>query len=359
MLPTYKEVQLELRKHIRINSALGFNIYFTDMVLYAISIYAVLILPELWMKLIASVFAGFKISNLSVIAHDAAHNSLTKSKKLNKFIAITSLLPCLFNYRLWLYDHNYIHHTKTNEESFPDSYTPLSKEKYDSLTSFGKWKERLYRKPSFLYFGLYYICERWMKVKFYPTKNMPEKIKKRAWKYFSVLMLYFSVFMGILFLAPLYSSTGIFTAVTLGFILPFYIFNTLYAFAVYMQHTHPDVAWFETAPDRKVDGRQEFISVQIAFPDWFNIFAHNIFDHGAHHACPAIPCYRLGKAQKKLNEMLGENALTYPFSVSSLFEIMETCKLYDYENGCWLDFDGNRTSKPKLNDTSAEYAKVA
>lgn len=359
MLPTYKEVQLELRNYIRINTFYGFGLYAVDIVLYCISIYAVLMLPEMWMKLIASIFAGIKLSNLSVIAHDAAHNSLTKSKKLNKFIAITSLMPCLFNYRLWLYDHNYIHHTKTNEESIPDSYTPLSKQKYDTLTSFGKWKVRLYRKPSLLYFGLYYICERWMKVKFYPTKSMPDKIKKRAWKYFSLLMIYFSVFLFLLVMAPLYSSTSAFTAITLGFVVPFYVFQSLYAFAVYLQHTHPDVTWFSKSPNRKTIGRQELISVQVRFPNWFNSLVHNIFDHGAHHACPAIPCYQLGQAQKKLNEMLGERAITYSFSISRLFEIMRTCKLYDYENFCWLDFDGNRMTESSLPKERVEYAEAA
>jgi omega-6 fatty acid desaturase (delta-12 desaturase) len=359
MLPTYTEVQLELRKYIRINSLHGLGLYIADMTLYAVSIYGVLMLPELWMKLLASIFAGIKLSNLSVIAHDAAHNSLTTSRKLNKFMAITSLMPCLFNYRLWLYDHNYTHHTKTNEGGVPDSYTPMSKKKYDSLSYFGKWKERLYRKPSVLYFGLYYILERWRKVKFYPVSNMPDKIKSRAWKYFAILMIYFSAYMALLISAPLYSSTGVFTAITLGFILPFYLFNSLYAFAVYMQHTHPDVIWFKESPNRKTLGRQELISVQVRFPDWFNFLVHNIFDHGAHHACPAIPCYKLGAAQDKLNRMLGERALTYSFSISRLFEIMKTCKLYDYENGCWLDFEGNRTSQPKLTNESAEYAKVA
>ena len=359
MLPTYKEVQLALRKYIRINTLHGLGLYIADIILYAVSIYGVLMLPELWMKLLASIFAGIKLSNLSVIAHDAAHNSLTKSRKLNKFIAITSLMPCLFNYRLWLYDHNYVHHTKTNEEMIPDSYTPMSKQMYDSLSSFGKWKERLYRKPSFLYFGLYYICERWIKVKFYPTKSMPEKIKKRAWKYFSILMLYLSAYMGLLILAPLYSSTGVITAITLGFILPFYIFNTLYAFAVYMQHTHPDVTWFRETPDRRMSGRQELISVQVRFPNWFNLLVHNIFDHGAHHACPAIPCYKLGAAQNKLNQMLGDKALTYSFSIFKLFEIMNTCKLYDYENHCWLDFDGNRTTEPSLPKGNIDYVEAA
>ena len=359
MSSNYKEVQLELRKFIRINTARGFFIYASDIILYVVSIYAVLMLPELWMKLLASVFAGFKISNLSVIAHDAAHNSLTKSKRLNKFIAITSLLPCLFNYRLWLYDHNYIHHTKTNEENFPDSYTPMSKEKYKSSSPFKKWKERLYRKPSVLYFGLYYIMERWVKAKFYPRKNTPAKFKKRAWKYFAVLMLYFFTFMSILVIAPLYSPTSTFTAIILGFVLPFYIFQSVYALAVYVQHTHPDVIWFNKTPNRKTLGRQEFISVQAKFPDWFDIFAHNIFDHGAHHACPAIPCYQLGAAQDKLNEMLGDNALTYTFSISKLFEIMRACKLYDYENYCWLDFDGNRTTQPILPEDPVELAKVA
>lgn len=358
MLPTQREIQTELRKYIRVDTVRGTSLYLADILLYAAFIYGVLVLPYLWMKIVASILAGVKISNLSVIAHDAAHNSLTKSRRLNKFIAITSFLPCFFNYRLWLHDHNNLHHSRTNEK-FPDSYTPFSKEEYDRLPKFRQWRERLYRKPSVLYFGLYYIVERWSKVKLCPTKYIPRNIHASAWKHFFLLACYAIVFLGILVSAPLYSGTSVATALILGFVVPFYIFQSLYAAAVYVQHTHPGIPWFDKKPDRRTVGRQEFISVHLQCPGWINALVHHIFDHSAHHACPAIPCYQLGAAQARLNELLGKSAITARLSLDELSRTMRTCKLYDYKNHCWLDFDGTRNTAPILDEKSAREAMAA
>lgn len=358
MLPSHREIQTELRKFIRINTFHGLMLYAIDMGLYVLCIYGVLFLPEIWMKAVAGTIAGFKIANLATIAHDAAHNSLTKSRWLNKYLAITSFLPGLFNYELWLYDHHRLHHSRTNED-FPDSYTPMSKAQYDAASPLRKWKERLYRKPSFVYFGLYYIVERWSKVKLFPTRHMPRKIHAPAWRHFALITTFATGFLALLACAPLYSETGSVTAIVLGFVVPFYIFQTLFAFTVYVQHTHPDVAWFDTPPDRSNgQGRQEYISVHLEFPKWLKLLVHNVYDHGAHHVCPAIPCYELHRAQKRLNELLGDYAVSDRFTFEWLFNTMRTCRLYDYVNHCWLDYDGTALTASTLVVDNADLGKA-
>ena len=358
MLPSQRKVQSELRKYVRVDSLYGSMLFLIDMSMYIALIYGVLFLPELWMKIIASVVAGIKIANLATLAHDAAHNSLTKSRLLNKLIAIASFLPGLINYQLWLYDHHRLHHARTNE-NFPDSYTPYSKGGYDALSPFRRWKEKLYRTPSLLYFGLYYILERWSKVKLYPQSHMPQDIHAPAWGHFALISVYFIGLMGLLACAPLYSGTSAIEAIMLGFVIPFYIFQSLYAFTVYVQHTHPRIAWFEKKPDRSSIGRQEFISVQLVFPEWLSVLMHHVYEHGAHHVCPAIPCYQLKPAQARLNELIGERAVSQHFSFEWLFETMRTCKLYDYDNHCWLDFDGSPTSGPTLLTEEIRYIEAA
>ena len=339
MLYSKNRIQYEMRKFIKVNTLKGFTLYCIDMGMYITFIAGIFILPDLWMQFLCGVLAGAKMSGLSILAHDAAHNSLTKSKRINKFLAITSLTPCLFNYELWLHDHNNGHHTMTNDDH-PDSYTPLSKKQYDSLTKYQKWKYRLFRKPSIAYFGLYYLSERWWKVKFYPSHALPDEVKVNAYKYFIFLNIYLLVYLSILVIASLYSSVSTIEAIVFGFIIPFYTFQSLYSFGVYIQHTHPKIAWFNYSPNRKNEGRQEFISTHYIFPGFLNLFLHNIFNHSAHHVCPAIPSYCLGDAQKRLNELLGENVIVEKFSIKRLFEIMKICKLYDYERGHWVDYDG-------------------
>jgi omega-6 fatty acid desaturase (delta-12 desaturase) len=67
-------------------------------------------------------------------------------------------------------------------------------------------------------------------------------------------------------------------------------------------------------------------------------------DHPAHHVHPKIPLYRLGAAQRRLNELLGERAIVQRFTPAYLLRTLTGCKLYDYREHRWLDFAGRPTS---------------
>ena len=353
-IPSRRELQHELAQFIRPNTARGVILFIIDMAMYLGAIALVLAADSWILKLIGGILAGVKIANLTTLAHDAAHNSLTRSRPLNKLLGIIGFAPGLFNYALWLHDHHFLHHRKTNEEH-PDSYVPLSREEYDSLTPFGRFKYRLYRAPSIWFFGLYYIVERWWKVKFFPRAHMPEHVRRSGWRHFSGLMVYLVIYLGLLLSAPLYSSTSAIEAVVYGFLVPFYIFQSLYAFTVFVQHNHYRVPWFKGPRPREGDGQQAYITVRLVFPRWFSTPVHNVYDHAAHHVHPAIPSYELPAAEDRLHEMLGERAVVSHFSFGWLYGLMRRCKLYDYERHYWTDFDGVQTSRVTLasrNDQS-------
>lgn len=345
--PPVKEVRRALARYAVPSTPHGLGLFLFDLASYLAAIAAVLWAPWIGLKVLASIFAGAKMANLVTLAHDASHNSLTASRALNKWIAILSFTPGLFNYRLWLYDHHNVHHHNTNENHF-DSYTPVSRTEYAAFSSWQKLKHRFYRSTSLWAFGVYYILERWWKVKFFPRAHMPAHVQRAARPHFVYLMLYLVGFLGLLVSAPLYSNTDALTAVLLGFVVPFYLFQSLFAFTVYVQHTHPRVAWFKGKPDRNAEARQELISVHLRFPAWLSWMFHHVYDHAAHHVHPAIPCYRLPQAQAKLNEMMGALAVSEPFSFSWLASVQQRCKLYDYDNHRWLNFEGAPRSRTTL-----------
>jgi omega-6 fatty acid desaturase (delta-12 desaturase) len=68
-------------------------------------------------------------------------------------------------------------------------------------------------------------------------------------------------------------------------------------------------------------------------------------EHTAHHVDMGVPLYRLEKAQAKLEELLPGRIIRQEFSWRWYFETAALCKLYDFENKCWLDFDGNKTAE--------------
>ncbi len=345
--PTASQVRSELSVFAKPDTRKGVTLFLIDLFTYLGAIAVVLFAPWTLVKLAAAVLAGGKMANLVTLAHDASHNSLTTSRKLNELIAIVSFTPSLFNYRLWLYDHHNLHHHKTNEDH-PDSFTPISKNEFDSLSNWGKSKQRVYRLPTLWVFGIYYIVERWWRAKFFPRAHMPAWVRKAAWPHTVYLLTSIACYLALLYFAPLYSDSSSFSAVFFGFVIPFYVFQSLFSFTVYVQHTHPKVAWFRSKPDRNEDGRQDFISVNVVFPKWVPYFFHYVYDHAAHHVHPAIPCYRLAEAQTRLNELIGAFAVLDKFSFRWLRQVQERCKLYDFENHRWLDFEGNPTSRVTL-----------
>ena len=320
-----------------------------DYALYVAALAGILFFPPLWAKLLLSLLAGFKIANLATLAHDGAHGNLTASASWNKWLATICFMPGLFNYRLWVYDHHYVHHPYVNGRH-RDSWVPYSKDQFDRMSRFRQLRERLYRAPWCIGFAPYYIVERWWHVKLFTRAFIPARFHASAWRHFALLMVYLAAFLTALAFAPRYSPTDAATALLFGFALPFYVWMLLFAFNVYVNHTHPRIPWFDGPVDRRELMPQERLSVHLEFPRWFQFLSHHIFEHAAHHANSRIPFYQLAEAQECLNEISGDSAVVERFSFRWLNETLRRCKLYDYERHRWLDFAGRPTTPATLDE---------
>ena len=335
-------VRRAMARYMPSDTRIGLAHFCLDYALYGAAILGVLFLQPLWLKMVCSVLAGVKMANLGTLAHDAAHGNLTKSRRLNKLLAVLGFMPGLFNYRLWLFDHHHVHHPHANGRH-RDSWTPLSKDEFDRLPRRRQLLERFYRSSWGLGFAPYYIIERWWAVKFVPRSFLPARFHASAWRHFALLMLYLVSFVAVLAAAPLYSQMGSATALALGFAVPFYVWMTLYSFTVYVHHTHARIPWFDGPVDRKVAIPQEVLSLQLEFPSWIHHLTHGIYVHAAHHVNVRIPYHRLVEAQRRLNELVGNTTVVESFSFRWLRETLRNCRLYDYQTHRWLDFDGRPT----------------
>lgn len=340
---THRQLVAEMATFATIDSRKGTLLFVAEFALFWTALAAVLFAPGWWLKVLASVIVGIKMANLITLAHDAAHNTLTRSRRLNWIIGTLSFATGLFNYRLWVYDHHALHHPHTNGEHV-DSYQPLTKDAYDTLPAAAQWRYRFFRSGNPLAYGIYYITQRWWCVKLMPRAFLPAAHRKSAWQHFAFVAAYFTLLMTALILAPLYAPIDSLSAILLGFVLPFFIFQTLMGMSLYVNHTHPSIPWFATEAERRAIAQPEYMTLHLRFPKWFAALLHNFFEHPAHHVYPAIPCYRLWDAQVRLNEMLGERAIVEDFSPRTLAGIARTCRLYDFEHHRWLDYDGTPTS---------------
>ena len=314
-----------------------------DLLLYSLAIFGVIYFEDMILKLFCSVLAGFKISTLFIIGHDASHNALTNSKILNQVIARIVFLPSLHNYGLWLVEHNRIHHQATNIKGM-DSWSPLSKEEYDLLPAWRKTLERFYRSIPGICF--YYMIERWWKNKFYPFNNIKGKYNSVKWDFLLVLFYLVSYVSFLAYVGAVSTYSSSIELILLGFVFPFLIWNFMMGFTVYQHHTHETIPWNKSRKDREKQGGQEDFTMHVQYPHWYNLVSHNIMEHTAHHVDPSIPMYNLDKAQKKLSDFLGNDINVIKFSFSGFIKTLSKCKLYDFDENKWLDFDGKQTASP-------------
>ena len=351
-----KQLRAVVSEYRKRHTKLALLLLGIDLLMYISAVAGVILIENMALKILCSLIAGFNISALFIIGHDASHNAFTNSKILNQVIARIVFLPALHNYGLWLAEHNRIHHQSTNIKGM-DSWSPLSKEEYDLLPEWKKTLERFYRSiPGIC---CYYMVERWWKNKFFPFKSIKGKYNSVNWDFLLVSLYLVSYLSLLTYTGQVSSHSSSVVLILLGFILPFLIWNFMMGVTVYQQHTHESIPWNKSRKDRDKLGGQEDFTMHVQYPHWYNQVSHNIMAHTAHHVDPGIPLYQLDKAQAKLSKFLGNDIKVIRFSFSSFIKTLAICKLYDYDKHNWLDFDGKLTASTINSVERAELSDAA
>jgi omega-6 fatty acid desaturase (delta-12 desaturase) len=143
-------------------------------------------------------------------------------------------------------------------------------------------------------------------------------------------------------LAASATDQSIVIAIVAGFLIPFIVWNGMIGFVVYVHHTHPAIAWYNKKSEWL--RAQPFVSttVHLKFNFYVGTLVHHIMEHTAHHVDMSVPLYNLKAAQNRLEELMPNRIVVQSFSWRWYFDVARTCKLYDFENKAWLDFDGNK-----------------
>jgi omega-6 fatty acid desaturase (delta-12 desaturase) len=344
--PARKEIRAALEPYLERSFLVAWSLFLGDLAVYFSAVFGAVAFGPVWARLLCAIIAGAAISPLFVIGHDAAHGAYTDNVRVNNVIGRVAFLPALHNYSMWQVQHNQLHHRLVNLKGF-NSWSPLTKAEFDTLPIWRRLVERLYRSP--LGFAPYYLVERWWKDKFLPHARARGKRRSVYWMDFGLLVAYLGSFLGTLaalgFTLPQSTVTS---SILFGFVVPFLVWNALMGATIFMQHTHPRVPWFEDMAEWRMLPGQEDASVHVQFPRWYGLISHNIMDHPVHHVHPKIPLYQLPAAQSRLNQLLGDRAVIQRFSPAYLFSTIKRCKLYDYREHRWLDFEGRPTSECAL-----------
>jgi acyl-lipid omega-6 desaturase (Delta-12 desaturase) len=190
----------------------------------------------------------------------------------------------------------------------------------------------------------FYLIEIWWKIQIFPSGWKKPKNRLLRFHMDRLLVLFFLAIELFLLATVKAGSAG--KSIILGFVVPFLAWNWLSGFFTFLQHTNPRVPWYANEKEYDFLSRQLRASVHVELPVVFDRLLHNVMQHTAHHIDPRIPLYNLIASQRLLELNYGSEITCERLTARNVRLTMRTCKLYDYENHCWLDFDGTALTAP-------------
>lgn len=350
----------------------GLTVFLFDALLLVAAISRAVVSTNVVIQTGCAISAGIVIALLFVVGHDAGHQSLTPYRWLNDLIGRLSVLPALHPYSLWILVHNQTHHRWTNLSPKDYVWNPLALEQYRELTPARQLLYRVYRSWAGIF--IYYFIEFWIKRILFPSRKEVRGVYKTKY----LLDIAFVLVCATAYLSALVLGAQkgwfngprpVWNVLLFGAIIPFFVWNTIMSFVIYLHHTHPDCKWYNDEAEWKQLASQAHSAVHVIFPGPINLIFHWIMEHNAHHARPSIPLYQLKQAQARLEEHEKENIIVFHWTPLAHLGVARRCKLYDYQARRWQDFEGNYTSgdiahdlnpgrKPHIDFSAKKPAKV-
>ncbi len=337
-----------LQPYSRSATLLPLAVLVLDLSLYWVTLLSALVAESLWAKLILSIFSGFEIGLLFIVGHDCCHGSFMKSRLVNKIVGRIVFLPALHPFSLQSLWHNRTHHRYTNWRVKDFLFAPLSRVEYERLGTVKKILYRLYRTS--VGHGFYYMNEIWVKKMMFPPRSATASNRAACFWDRALVWSWLVLFLAGLCAFPAlvsrweFPGVAVWSCLVFGFVIPFQVWNWSMGFLIYQHHTHPRVAWFDDFAEWDYIHAQIEETVHIRFPRILNFLIHNIMEHTAHHAQTQIPMYYLKGAQDALEKDYASRMINVRWTFREYFLTLRDCKLYDYKNHHWLDFNGIRTS---------------
>jgi acyl-lipid omega-6 desaturase (Delta-12 desaturase) len=316
----------------------GLAVFARDGLFYAAAVTG-LILTDRWYFVIPLwILAGLAVSGLFVVGHDAAHQALFKSRRLNGIVGRIAMLPSLHVFEAWVLGHNRIHHGHTIKAEFDFVWHPQTPEEYEAKSRWSKLVHRL--EWSMFGYGIYYMRQVWWQkmIAFDPTGRHAKDIKRDSWIMKSVCGA-----AGIGLLALGWATYGsVFGSAWMLFkvgIVPFVLFCYVIGWVVHVHHIDKSIEWHGRREWTKYHGQVEGTTI-IHAPRWLDLFLHQILEHSPHHVDMRIPMYHLREAGQAMvaHFPVPERKLRW----RDVRTNTKACKLYDFDEHRWMTYAEGR-----------------
>ncbi|HLY06019.1 MAG TPA: fatty acid desaturase [Rhizomicrobium sp.] len=325
-------------------------IFGTDCVLYATGIVGAVESTGLAEKLAFALLAGTFTALLAIVGHDAVHRSFTSSRVLNRLIGIFAFLPALHPYSRWEHLHNHVHHRFTSQLGLDNAYPPMTVSEYVHASPA---RRRWYRfKRSLAGQAVYYLIDVWLPKILMPSRTDRASFRRADWIDFAFVYLWLAGLIAALtalahFSAKLPLGAAVMDAALFGVLLPFLVWNVLFSFVTFVQHTGPDVHWILPTGHPSTASEKLRGTAHVILPGTVDWFLHRAQQHPAHHIHCGIPLYALKRAQAEVEERWPRDTIAARWTLSYHWRLTRDCKLYDPEADCWCDFALRPTTGPR------------
>lgn len=331
----------------------GLAYFARDLAVYALAVWGLIVIDNPFAVVALWVLASLAVSALFVVAHDAAHGALFKSKRLNSIIAHIAMLPSWHVYEGWVLGHNRIHHGYTVREGFDFVWHPYTPEQFAAMSGWQRARHRF--EWSWLGAGAYYAREVWWHKMMVgkPPKRWASAIRRDRIIVMSFIVVS-TVLLAWLGYAHSGSALGAAWMVVKVLVVPFLGFSFVIGSLVHVHHIQPDIKWWKRREWTKFKGQMEGTTILRA-PKGLDFFFHWIMVHIPHHVDMRIPMYNLDVAADAIKSAYPDTVHDEPLRFRDFMANTKQCKLYDFDAHEWLTYGegATRISEARGSDTSA------
>lgn len=318
-----------------------------DLFLYAVCSASVVLAPGLGWKTAASIALGLTISRMFVLGHDACHNSLTPSRRLNVFLGRLLYLPTMSCASLWIAGHNVGHHRFASLRGRDIPWVPLSPDQYVALSRARRCMYRMYR--SWWGAGIYYGIDIWWRQQYFPKGKIRPAFLWDSWLVTAFMIVQVAVYIW----AAQATDQSMVYVVLLGIALPFAIWLYLAAIVFYIHHTDETARWYDDEKEWRAAQPNLEGTHDTRMPMRIDRLLHHALEHTAHHVDVSIPCYRLGDAQRALQARWPAEVPQRSITLRRYLAITRACQLYDSKYHRWVKFAEIEAPAQYAADTAA------
>jgi omega-6 fatty acid desaturase (delta-12 desaturase) len=314
----------------------GLAYFARDLAVYGLVVWGLITIANPLVTVVLWVVAALAVSSLFIVAHDAAHEALFKSKRMNAIVGHIAMLPSWHVYEGWKLGHNRVHHGYTVRQGYDFVWHPYTPEEYLALPRWQRLRHRF--EWSWAGAGAYYLREVWLH-KMIVGRPPARWVKGIRRDRFVVLGF---VVVGSALLAWLgwQQSATIAAAVWMPIkvlVIPFLGFGFVIGSLVHVHHVAPDIRWWKRREWTKFKGQVEGTTILRVAPG-MNFFFHWIMVHIPHHVDMRVPMYNLELAADAIKAAYPDEVHDEKLRFRDFMHNTKECKLYDFDQGRWLTY---------------------